>query len=86
MRSSVPGVARPSVAASFSEGAKTAVGGAMLALRSFMFERVSFVPERVLVALPSDVLVVKPKRFVTRVSRTRRGVKYTVSSEVPMPY
>ncbi len=42
--------------------------------------------ERVLGALPCDVLVVKPKRFVTRVSRSRRGVKYTVSSEVPMPY
>ena len=42
--------------------------------------------ERVLGALPCDVLVVKPKRFVTRVSRGRRGVKYTVSSEVPMPY
>lgn len=42
--------------------------------------------ERVLGDLPCDVLVVKPKRFVTRVSRTRRGVRYVVSTEVPMPY
>jgi universal stress protein E len=42
--------------------------------------------ERVLGDLPCDVLVVKPVRFVTRVSRTRRGVRYTVSTEVPMPY
>ena len=42
--------------------------------------------ERILGDLPCDVLVVKPKRFVTRVSRTRRGVRYAVSSEVPMPY
>jgi len=42
--------------------------------------------ERVLGDLPCDVLVVKPARFVTRVSRTRRGVRYTVSTEVPMPY
>lgn len=42
--------------------------------------------ERVLGDLPCDVLVVKPKRFVTRVSRSRRGVRYTVSTEVPMPY
>jgi universal stress protein E len=36
--------------------------------------------ERVLGDLTSDVLVVKPPRFVTRVSRSRRGVRYTVSS------
>jgi universal stress protein E len=42
--------------------------------------------ERVLGDLPCDVLVVKPARFVTRVSRTSRGVRYTVSTEVPMPY
>jgi universal stress protein E len=42
--------------------------------------------ERVLGELPCDVLVVKPARFVTRVSHTRRGVRYTVSSEIPMPY
>ena len=42
--------------------------------------------ERVLGDLPCDVLVVKPARFVTRVSRTRRGVRYTVSTEVPMPF
>jgi universal stress protein E len=42
--------------------------------------------ERILGDLPCDVLVVKPKRFVTRVSRTRRGVRYTVSTEVPMPF
>ena len=41
--------------------------------------------ERVLGDLPCDVLVVKPARFVTRVSRTRRGVRYTVSSEIPLP-
>jgi universal stress protein E len=42
--------------------------------------------ERVLGALPCDVLVVKPKRFVTSVSRSRRGVRYTVSSEMPLPF
>ena len=42
--------------------------------------------ERILGDLPCDVLVVKPARFVTRVSRTRRGVRYTVSTAVPMPY
>ncbi len=42
--------------------------------------------ERVLGDLPCDALVVKPPRFVTRVSRTRRGVRYTVSPEMPMPY
>jgi universal stress protein E len=42
--------------------------------------------ERVLGDLPCDVLVVKPARFVTRVAHTRRGVRYTVSTEVPMPY
>lgn len=42
--------------------------------------------ERVLGDLPCDVLVVKPARFVTRVSRTRRGVRYTVSTEVPLPF
>ena len=42
--------------------------------------------ERILGDLPCDVLVVKPARFVTRVSRTRRGVRYAVSTEVPMPY
>lgn len=42
--------------------------------------------ERVLGDLPCDVLVVKPARFVTHVSRTRRGVRYTVSTAVPMPY
>ena len=31
--------------------------------------------ERILGDLPCDVLVVKPKRFVTRVSRTRRSVR-----------
>jgi hypothetical protein len=29
--------------------------------------------------------VVKPARFVTRVSRTPRGVRYTVTSEIPLP-
>jgi len=42
--------------------------------------------ERVLGDLPCDVLVVKPKRFVTRVSRSRRGVQYTVTSEIPLPF
>ena len=42
--------------------------------------------ERVLGALPCDVLVVKPARFVTRVSRARRGVRYVVTTEVAMPY
>lgn len=42
--------------------------------------------ERILGDLSCDVLVVKPGRFVTRVSRTRRGVRYAVSTEVPMPY
>jgi universal stress protein E len=42
--------------------------------------------ERVLGALPCDVLVVKPKRFVTRVSRSSRGVQYTVSSAMPLPF
>jgi universal stress protein E len=42
--------------------------------------------ERILGDLPCDVLVVKPARFVTRVSRTRRGVRYAVSTDVPMPY
>lgn len=42
--------------------------------------------ERILGDLPCDVLVVKPPRFVTRVSRTRRGVRHAVSAEVPLPY
>ena len=42
--------------------------------------------ERVLGDLPCDVLAVKPERFVTRVSRTSRGVRYTVANAVPMPY
>ena len=42
--------------------------------------------ERILGDLPCDVLVVKPARFVTRVSRTSRGVRYTVATAVPMPY
>ena len=42
--------------------------------------------ERILGDLPCDVLVVKPARFVTRVSRTRRGIRYNVSTTAPMPY
>ena len=42
--------------------------------------------ERILGDLPCDVLAVKPARFVTRVSRTSRGVRYTVATAVPMPY
>jgi universal stress protein E len=40
--------------------------------------------ERVLGDLPCDALVVKPARFVTRVSRTRRGIRYAVSTKGPI--
>ncbi|HKZ74881.1 MAG TPA: universal stress protein [Steroidobacteraceae bacterium] len=40
--------------------------------------------ERVLDQLTCDVLVVKPARFVSRVSRARRGVRF-VTSALPMP-
>jgi universal stress protein E len=53
------------------------------ALRRFVIGNTA---ERILGDLQCDVLVVKPPRFVTRVSRTRRGVRYTVSTAVPMPY
>ena len=42
--------------------------------------------ERVLSALPCDILVVKPARFVTRVSRARRGMRYVVTSEAPISF
>lgn len=42
--------------------------------------------EIVLSGLPCDLFVVKPARFVTRVSRARRGIRYVVTSEVPIPY
>lgn len=41
--------------------------------------------ERVLDRLTCDVLVVKPARFVSRVSRARRGVR-VVASALPVPY
>ncbi|HNR22404.1 MAG TPA: universal stress protein [Steroidobacteraceae bacterium] len=42
--------------------------------------------ERVLRALPCDVLVVKPAKFVTGVSRTPRGVRYMMSTKLPLLY
>ena len=42
--------------------------------------------ERILGDLECDVLVVKPPRFVTRVSPRRRGVRYTVSAEAPVTF
>jgi universal stress protein E len=39
--------------------------------------------ERILGDLACDVLVVKPPRFVTRVSRTRRGVHFRVRNGLP---
>ena len=39
--------------------------------------------ERILGDLACDVLVVKPARFVTRVSRTRRGVRFRVTNGLP---
>ena len=53
------------------------------ALRRFVIGNTA---ERILGDLQCDVLVVKPARFVTRVSRTRRGVRYTVSTSGPMPF
>jgi universal stress protein E len=53
------------------------------ALRRFVIGNTA---ERILGDLNCDVLVVKPPRFVTRVSRTRRGVRYTVSTSAPMPF
>ncbi len=42
--------------------------------------------EMVLSALPCDILVVKPARFVTRVTRARRGLRYVVTSDAPMSF
>lgn len=42
--------------------------------------------ERVLNQLPCDVLVVKPARFTTRVSRLGRGVRIVGPMTLPMPY
>lgn len=78
-----PSEAVPRVARAI--GAGIAVMGAISrsALERIMIGNTA---ERVLGALPCDVLVVKPARFATRVARTRRGVRYTVSTEVPIPY
>jgi universal stress protein E len=42
--------------------------------------------ERVISRLPCDILVVKPARFVTRVSHTGRGVRYVATPQLPMPF
>jgi universal stress protein E len=42
--------------------------------------------EIVLGALPCDVLVVKPARFVTRVSRARHGMRIVATPEGPIPF
>ncbi len=42
--------------------------------------------ERILNELTCDVLVVKPARFPSRVSRSGRGVHYVGLPQVPMPY
>jgi len=42
--------------------------------------------ERVLDRLPCDVLVAKAPRFVTKVSRQRRGMRLVTSGQLPMPY
>jgi universal stress protein E len=42
--------------------------------------------ERVLNRLPCDVLVVKPKRFVTHVQRKVRGVRLVVTPQIGTPY
>jgi hypothetical protein len=39
--------------------------------------------ERILGDLSCDVLVVKPARFVTSVSRTRRGIRFRVTNGLP---
>jgi universal stress protein E len=39
--------------------------------------------ERILGDLACDVLVVKPQRFVTQVSRSRRGVRFRVTNGLP---
>jgi universal stress protein E len=41
--------------------------------------------ERVVSALTCDILVVKPARFVTRVSRKGRGVHFMVTPQMPIP-
>ena len=41
--------------------------------------------ERILGDLACDVLVVKPQRFVTQVSRSRRGVRFRVTNGLPKP-
>lgn len=42
--------------------------------------------ERVLGALPCDALVIKPAQFVSKVSRTPRGVRYMMSTKWPLLY
>lgn len=42
--------------------------------------------EQVINSLACDILVVKPARFVTRVSRSSRGVRYVATAQLPMPY
>ena len=42
--------------------------------------------ERVLSRLPCDVLVVKPKRFVTHVKRKVRGARVLVTPQIGTPY
>jgi len=42
--------------------------------------------EQVINSLDCDILVVKPARFVTRVTRTARGVHYVATPQLPMPY
>lgn len=42
--------------------------------------------ERALGALGCDVLVVKPPRFVTRIARGRRGIRYVVTSNQPLQF
>jgi universal stress protein E len=41
--------------------------------------------ERIVDDLTCDVLVVKPREFVSRVKRTRRGMQF-VTSPMPLPY
>jgi len=41
--------------------------------------------ERILDAITCDVLVVKPRHFVTRVAREKRGVKL-IAPQMPLPY
>lgn len=42
--------------------------------------------ERLLDRVSCDILVVKPRRFVTRVTRDRRGMRLVTGAQLPMPY